>query len=209
MQSRVVVLLSMLCACGGGGELGRGAQTTLTSGEAHPSKPPESRTVDNTGFVDNSGRTSEETTRPETAGVRVTETGTDRTTGTNTGVPNGARTGAQPEAPLVPKTAALAPRGNVSPIAGYGDEPGKLGRAMCDHEKACDRVGAGRTWESDDACTSTLRARAIADLDKASCSLDASAVSVCLGAIRKAPCDRVIDRPSAVDLCVDAAICSR
>ncbi len=209
-QSQIVVVLALVAGCGGGGELGRGAQTTLTSGETHPSKPPASRTIDNTGFVDNSGRASEETAaRPETAGVRATETGSERPTGTNTGFPNGARTGVREEAPLTPKTAALQPRGNVSPVAGYGDEPGKLGRAMCDHEKTCERVGPGRTWESDDACTATLRARAIAELDGAQCTLDASAVASCLAAIRTAPCDRVIDRPSAIDLCADAAICSR
>ncbi|HEY8076278.1 MAG TPA: DUF6184 family natural product biosynthesis lipoprotein [Labilithrix sp.] len=203
-------MFAVVGACGGAGDVGRGAQTTLTSGETHPSKPPESRTVDSAGFVDNGGRATEETTaRPDTAGVRPTETGSDRPTGTNTGIPNGARTDVRPEAPLAPKTAALQPHGNLSPVAGYNDEPGKLGRAMCDHETICNRVGTGRTWGSDDACTSTLRARAISELDAAQCTLDPSAIATCLAAIRNAPCDRVIDRPSAIDLCQDASVCSR
>src|SRR5262249_56212962 len=45
-----------------------------TSGDAHPSTPATSRTIDSTGQVDSAGRTSDEViARPETAGVRPTE----------------------------------------------------------------------------------------------------------------------------------------
>ena len=209
--SIAAVALAGFAACGGAaGDAGRTAETTLTSGETHPSKPPESRTVDNTGYVDNSGRGSDETiARPDTAGVRGTETGSDRPTGTNTGIPNGAHTDVRPEAPLVPKTAALQPRGGISPVAGYDDEPGKLGQALCDHEAVCDRIGDGRAWGSANACMAGMRARAIADLDADACRLDPNAIATCLAALRRAPCDRVIDRPSAVDVCDGPAICSR
>src|SRR4051812_42051423 len=89
-----VVCVVVLAACARG-DVGRGAVTTLTSGETNPSPPPQSRTVDNSGWVDPGGRTSDET-RPETSGMRATELGADRPTGTNTGVPVGARTGEAP-----------------------------------------------------------------------------------------------------------------
>lgn len=210
MESRIAVTVLLLaCACGGSREVSRPAQTTLTSGETQPSKLPETRTVDATGFVDNSGRTSEEVARPETSGARATETSSDRPTGTNTGVPNGARTGTGPEQPLVPSAGALKPVGGISPVAGYGDEPGKMGRAVCDHEKVCDHIGVGKAFESDAACESAVRARAIVDLDKMACRLDSSAVAVCLAELRRAPCNRVIDRAASLEACADHSLCVR
>ncbi|MBX3262609.1 MAG: hypothetical protein KIS78_15815 [Labilithrix sp.] len=47
--------------------------------EARTSSP---RTVDAAGFVDNGGRTSNESARTEMSGMRATETGAERPTGT-------------------------------------------------------------------------------------------------------------------------------
>src|SRR5690606_10395456 len=44
--------------------------------------PPRSQTVDSAGFVDNAGRTSDERSRTEASGMRVTETGSQIPTGT-------------------------------------------------------------------------------------------------------------------------------
>jgi hypothetical protein len=217
MPWRVVSLLVLAVpiACGGGSDLGRGAQTTLASSESHPSKPPEARTVDSAGYVDNAGNTSEETVpRPETSGVRGTETGSDRPTGTNTGLPI-AVPGRAPKAngkekPMAPRSAALQPQsGGTSPVASYEDAPGKLGRAMCDHESACERIGPGRAWETDDACVFAMRERAMADIDAAGCAVDAAAVTLCLTAVRRAPCDTVIDRAAALQACAASEICAR
>jgi hypothetical protein len=210
MASRVVFVIMLgLAACGGESKVARPSQTTLTSGELPEAKPPTARTVDSTGFVDNSGRTSDETVaRPETSGVRASEAGsTDRPTGTNTGTPGAGTTR---ERPMVPKITALAPgAGGVSPVAGYDDLPGKMARAACDHEKVCDRVGDGKPSPSDGACTADMRTRAIGDLDAMGCNLDGSAVAVCLAEIRKASCNLVIDRPASLGACARQSLCAR
>src|SRR5262245_53985219 len=131
MAPRHGILVVALAACAG-----------ATSGETHPASPPTSRTIDSTGPVDNAGRTSDEViARPETAGVRPTELGSNRPTGTNTGFPNGARTGPSPEPPPTPRGALLLPREGGSPIAAFADQPGRVGRAFCDREEVCARVG--------------------------------------------------------------------
>ena len=188
MASRVALVVVLgLAACGGQSEVSRPSQTTLTSGNLPAQESAQPRTVDSTGFVDNSGKTSDETEPTGTTGA-----------------------GTAPERPLVPKSSALAPgAGGVSPIAGYDDVPGRLAGAVCDHEKVCERVGEGRPWPSHATCSSDMRSRAISDFDEMGCRLDASAVPVCLAEIRKAPCSSVIDRPASLAACARHSICGR
>jgi hypothetical protein len=191
------------------GDQGRGAQTTLTSAETHPSPPPQSHAVDNSGFVDNSGNSAEERdARPDTSGARATEKGADRPTGTNTGVPNGARTGAA-ATPETPRPAELAPHNGSSPVASYGDEPGRLGRALCDRESVCTRIGQNRTWGSDDQCVSAMRARSTAEVSAMKCSIVGSALALCLASIRNAECNAPAESLSDFPDCRDTALCQR
>ena len=204
---RLSVLVLALVACGRG-ELERGARTTVTSGDPKPgASPTPSRTIDSTGFVDNGGRTSDMWGRTEASGARATEMGTNRPTGTNTGVPNGADLGGRGrERPAVPERAEVMPREGDSPVAGYEDVPARLARARCDHETTCTRVGDGRTWPSQDACMADFRARADAELG--TCTPARAAVASCLAAIRNQPCTPALERRDALTACLSTALCS-
>jgi hypothetical protein len=177
----LVVSMMVLAGCERG-DLDRGARTTVTSGEAQPSPAPASRTVDNAG--------------------NTTET-------TNAGVPVVASTGdggAAPSAPDAPAT--KAPRAAPgAPPADFADAPARIARALCDHESACTRVGPQRTWESDGACMSAMRVRTASELEGAQCRVDATALAVCLGDVRKAACNAPLDRLGAVASCQDQALC--
>jgi hypothetical protein len=213
LLSIVATSLLVFAACERG-DLGRGARTTLTSGETHPSPPPQSRTVDDSGFVDNAGRSSQEGgSRPTTSGVRAAETSADRPTGTNTGAPNGARTGSAgpPEGAETAQAPASGPRVTPldrAPLAGWADVPARVGRALCDHASVCSRVGHGRTWPSDGACVSAMRARAATELEADACEIGVTPLASCLTAIRAAPCGEALDSLGALTECRDTALCA-
>lgn len=69
-----------LVACGGTQKAARLA--TSASVEDAQARPAASRTVDDAGFVDNAGRPSSETARTQMSGMRATEGGGERPTGT-------------------------------------------------------------------------------------------------------------------------------
>lgn len=61
---------------------------TTASVEEAQARPTSSRTVDDAGFVDNAGRPSSETARTQMSGMRATEGGGERPTGTaGAGIP--------------------------------------------------------------------------------------------------------------------------
>jgi hypothetical protein len=99
--------------------------------------------------------------------------------------------------------AILQPHEGDSPIADYADEPGRLGRAFCDREAACGRIG--RAWESDRACVEAMSARAGAEIR---CRVDPDALATCLTAIRAAPCPQALDRLGALSVCGMPEICA-
>src|SRR5688500_17650196 len=80
----VLALASVaVAACAKG--TGDRASSTITYGARQPRpdrRPPPTQTLHSTGFVDNAGRTSEQTNRTEASGMRATETGSERPTGT-------------------------------------------------------------------------------------------------------------------------------
>ncbi len=213
MRSSPLVVLLVAVGCSASNDVGKAAVTSVTSGETNPSKPPTSRTIDKTGYQDNAGHSTEEIVSRggEMSGVRGTEAGDDRPTGTNTGIPNGARetvAGAE-KSPLIPRSASVQPHmDNTSPLTAYADEPGKLARAVCDHEHVCNRVGPDHPFGSDDACLSAVRARTLRDFEAASCNANTAALALCVADLRRAECSRVIGRPSDLEDCAAHAICA-
>ena len=83
---RLLGLAFALAGCSGTAQVARVA-TTSSAADAQ-SRPAASRTVDSAGFVDNGGRPSSETARTQMSGMRATEGGGDRPTGTpGAGIP--------------------------------------------------------------------------------------------------------------------------
>lgn len=204
-------------------DAGRPAQTT-TTGWVVPR--PEAtgttkHTIDNTGFIDNGGRSSEMTTRSEMSGMRATEAGGERPTGTpGSGFP-------LPIPPSDPprslqealeegaRSPTASPRGSLrstSAPSGLSPENAyRVARARCDRETACSRVGAGRTWATQDSCVTDQRERVGADFASLSCPRGFGSVELgaCLNAVRVRPCTGGTGAElENVSQCLPSALCA-
>lgn len=233
----VVVGVGAASACDRG-DLGRGAQTTTTS--AWVPRPDAtgttSRTIDNAGFVDNGGRTSDETSRAQTSGMRATEVGSERITGTpGSGQPipfldpSPRRRAVQRERPpdAIGTGEVLAPTTEIGPrpqaetpppsarTTGPAPHPAELdateriARARCDRQVTCDRIGPGRSWASEGACMMQQRPRASDEVNELACArgVDAMQLGMCLDAIRQAPCTESATTPGAMSQCQPTSVC--
>lgn len=197
-------------------DLDRGAVTTTTS--ARPdSTATTSRTIDNTGFVDNAGRTSEMTNRTTASGMRATETSSERPTGTpGSGTPipgqgTPARATEEGQPPPRARSGAAPASGPLVPTSGppvLDDDVARLARARCDRETACNRIGPGRAYESQGDCMMQQRGRSQRDLSAAACQngIDRTQLALCLGETRKLACDAT-DELANVGMCRPTEIC--
>jgi len=167
-----------------------------------------SRTIDSTGFVDNGGRTSDLTNRTELSGMRATETGSNRPTGTA-----GVGLSLPIEATGEPRGQG-APRGReglLSPTGATADAVvGRIGRAECDLEVACGRIGADERLKTDAQCMAHSRERAREAVEDVGCArgFDEQQLSTCLTAIRHLSCEAPAGRLPAAGQCDHRAICS-
>jgi hypothetical protein len=195
----------------------RPPSTTTTSATipAPAATTTSSRTIDNTGFVDNGGRTSDMRARSEASGMRATEAGSDRPTGTpgsGTPIPVG-----EPRS----ETNVGEGRGAASSVRGTSGQPhpsggpsvealARFARARCDRETACNRVGEGRPFKSQDSCVAEQRDRVRADVDALGCprGIDILQLGTCVNAIRLQGCDdRRVDVDALPD-CASSALCA-
>lgn len=209
--ARHPVTVALLCSFAVGcqrSDLDRGAVTTTTTTSARPaSTATTSRTIDNAGYVDNGGRTSEMTNRTEMSGMRATEVGSERPTGTpgsGTPIPGQPRRAPEPERGAAAATAAVP--GNGPPL--LDDDVARLARARCDRATSCGRVGAGRAFETDSDCMMQQRGRGQDDLGAVSCAggIDHRQLGLCLAELRKVACG-ASDALDATPSCRATAIC--
>lgn len=197
------------------GESNRSARTTTSSALLQPRADrfqAQSRTIDNAGFVDNGGRTSEQTSRSEASGMRATEAGSERPTGTVTGLPLPVEPSAPHGATGEGAGAASSVRGVTGPVATGGpptEAIGRLARARCDRESACNRVGSGRPWGSQESCVVEQRDRARDDVASLGChrGVDGTQLATCLNAIRLQTCEDRRQNLDAVPECRLSALC--
>lgn len=168
------------------------------------------RTVDSTGWVDNAGRTSEQNTRSEMSGMRATEIGGERPTGTpGSGTPI-IPVKKRPRAPVAENAAALGNEGAAGNGAPGDTVVARVARARCDRETACDRVGSGKEFGTSEHCMSSLRETARADVVEAGClrGFDATQLAICLNAIRQLSCETELDAIASVANCQSATLCA-
>ncbi|MDB4934003.1 MAG: hypothetical protein JWP87_975 [Labilithrix sp.] len=197
------------------GDAARPASTTTTSAgiPAPQATGTTSRTIDNAGFVDNGGRTSDMLTRTEASGMRATEAGSERPTGTpGSGAPI-------PIGPTPPPNigegagAASSVRGTSGPHPSGGppvEALARFARARCDRETVCNRVGPGASFSTQEACLSEQRERIRSDVDALACprGIDILQLGTCLTAIRLQSCDdRRVDVEALPD-CAASALCA-
>ncbi len=214
-KMQVFFVLAALAAAAGCDRAGPRGPTAVTTTSATapedqgPNRNSHPRTVDAAGFVDNGGRTSSETSRSELSGMRATETGSERVTGTpGSGFP----------LPIEPKTSTVEsgerprpPETGRNTTAGPPSEQvtGRLTQALCDRETSCGRVGASKAWPSVATCTSSVRVVVRQDLSAMECpdGHDPGAVTTCLSAIRLASCDKRVDGLATLPECDVHALC--
>ena len=207
----LVLALAGVAACEKS-SLDRPASTvTYSTRQARPDRrPPPTRTLDSTGFVDNAGRTSEQTTRSEASGMRATETGSERPTGTaSSGVP-------LPIDPSSHDEQVGEGAGSLGGEDGAGSGApgdmlvGRIAQARCDREVACDRVGEGKPFKTSTQCMSSLRSRSRADVVAAQCArgFDNTQIALCLTSIRQFRCDSGLDGIDAIAQCQRSALCA-
>jgi hypothetical protein len=197
------------------GTQGRDVQAALTNANTPPpaSTAVSSRTVDNAGFVDNGGRTSDMTGRSEMSGMRGTEAGSERPTGTpGSGLPlripsKTARTDIGEGA-----GAATSETGASTPSAGGppSEAVARLARARCDRETSCNRVGPGRAWASQDSCVAKQRDRVGAAVSAMPCphGIDNVQLGTCLNALRGQACTDRRGDLGVLPECVTNALCA-
>jgi hypothetical protein len=206
---------AVVAACERGGEE-RGALTALTGAPTPAPRPdttvPTTRTIDNAGFVDNAGHTDEETLRSEMSGMRATESGSERITGTpGYGLP-------LPIEPRAPRrvgetgvvTSETAPAGGVATTTAAMDETiARVARARCDRETTCNRVGPGHRSSSQSSCLVQERMRARREMSQYSCArgVDMIPLGTCLNTLRALRCEVGSLELDATPECAPVAIC--
>jgi hypothetical protein len=217
MRSRIAMLVLAaplafvgLTACEKDTRDRAGSTITYSARQPRPDqRPPPNRTLDSTGFVDNAGRTSEQTTRSEASGMRATETGSERPTGTaGSGLPLPIDPSGQDE--QVGEGAGSLGGEDATGSGAPGDMlVGRIAQARCDREVACDRVGEGKPFKTTEQCTSTLRTRSRADVVAAQCSrgFDNTQVALCLTAIRHFRCETGLGAVDVIPHCQSSALC--
>jgi hypothetical protein len=187
------------------------ARVTTTSASVPPAaRPSSSRTVDSTGFTDNAGRSSNETARTEMSGMRATEGGFERPTGTpGTGFP--LPIGRPPRPPAHEKA-----RPGIEEPMPLGGTPawvivGRIAEARCDVEGSCGRIAEKGSWATRAECIDEIRLTTRDDLRDEECvyGFDDAAVTRCLSTIRLSACDTGIERLDSVPECAPSEMCGR
>lgn len=81
--------------------------------------------------------------------------------------------------------------------------------ARCDREERCSNVGAGKDYESRNACSSKLEGKTGSDLNAEDCAhgVDRPKLSDCLSKIRTEDCGNPIDSLSRFAACRTGEIC--
>ncbi|MDB4941254.1 MAG: hypothetical protein JWP97_788 [Labilithrix sp.] len=166
-------------------------------------------TVDNAGFVDNSGRTSDEYPMGELGGARPTEGGGRPPASSPSTVPLPAG-GGNVESSFRPGTTP-PPTGAATSPRTSEDDDNRLGRATCDREVACNRIGAGQAWKSADSCVVHFTAVSRGQIEKAGCpnGIKADQLALCLKAVRTLPCNAGPAKLETIPACHGAALCGQ
>ena len=176
-------------ACGGSQSKGT---TQTTSARSLAAGSPNTRTVDNAGYVDPGGRT-----RQVSAGAAP--------------APVGRGAAVAPTRPESPGGVGVAPsesRRLTPPPADATEFNERAARALCDRETFCDRIGASKRFESEGACMADKRDRVRSALGEAACDeIRGDRVASCLTAIRGAACGEPRDRQDPPVECGRTALC--
>jgi hypothetical protein len=147
------------------------------------------------------------------SGMRATEVGSERPTGTpGSGTPIPTLSKAAPTTIGEGAGAASSVRGTSVASAGSPavEASERLARARCDREMTCNRIGRGRAWASEEQCMVRQRERVGDAVGALSCprGFDHVQLAACLDAVRGQACS---DRRGDIDTlpeCLASALCA-
>lgn len=207
LSTALFVSFGMVTACAS--TEATSSRATVLSGTPRPAgTATTTHTVDNAGFVDNGGRTSDMTARTEMSGMRATESGSERPTGGTGGFP-------LPLGPSAPPRAdsgeGAGSGGTVSPAGGPSSEAtSRIAEARCDRETSCNRIGKGRAWTSKGACLEAQRERIGRTIEPAVCKrgVDSVQLASCLTEMRGQACNDPRDNIDSTASCRASALCA-
>jgi hypothetical protein len=192
--------------------------TTTSFSVPNPAAVPgPSHTVDNTGFVDNGGRTSDEVARTQMSGMRPTEMGSDVITGTpGSGWPFPSPLEPKGRRPKVEERgeeggggAGRLPRARHEGGIGTQTVSSRVLQVMCERDAACRRSGERSDWPTSAACVAGLRDRVREEANAARCGddFDAGRVGRCITDLRDLACDVHVAAPSDTSECDLSQMC--
>lgn len=173
------------------------------------------RSIDNTGWIDNAGNSSDMYARTQMSGYRATEMGSERLTGTpGSGFP--LEPAPKPTGREIGQGAGSA----SSELGAKAAEPSgmpsdevaaRIARARCDQAIACGRVGGGGENVTDATCMASERERSVREMDAFACErgFDAVQFAVCLAAVRSQPCGDLQPGLDNIEPCRANALCMR
>jgi hypothetical protein len=94
-------------------------------------------------------------------------------------------------------------------VEALGNAVDSIVAARCDREERCANIGAGRRYESKDACMSSTRSSQSRDLNFTACpsGVDEKELSECLEHILKDECNSPLDHISRIASCRTMDIC--
>jgi hypothetical protein len=183
----------------------------------HPDRLPDPvHTVDNAGFVDNGGRTSDEVNRTQLSGMRPTDLGGQNFAATPaSGWPWPLQRGWRAPTKELPAREGEARRTLVPRKVLEGGIPptvvsAQIAEAECERDLTCAEHGERHDWPTDAKCMAGLRDRERREVEAAGCELgfDAGNVARCLMALRNTPCDVHLDSAADLNDCDAQSLCT-
>lgn len=203
----VVVAIILLGSCE---TTSAGGRTTTTAADQERYYA-SSRTIDNAGWVDAAGRPSSETNRTELSGMRPTEVGSERPTGTpgsgfSTSSPRTiARETIDDARALEGKPQAPAPPPKTSGVS-IESAVERVMSAYCDRENACGHVGEKQRWGTPLGCRMDSRTPLVERIDACRSGIDPEVLSSCLATLRDRACDDARP-PQDLPSCLPDTLC--
>lgn len=148
--------------------------------------------------TDNTVRSTPEAEREATNAAREARAASQEAARAAERAAEAARQAATPPPAAVPTTTMA-----------FSDALGSIAEARCEREQRCDRIGAGKRYESLQVCRTVVRNDLSSRLNPADCNrgIDRSELSECMAEARNEDCGNPIDTLERIVACRASDLC--